>query len=227
MISKDIKFQKIAEEEYDTIIRLVQNTDMAHTLGKDGEDETARVLTSLGLKVVRDIYISDRNNKPNQIDMVAISDKGVFVIENKNYSGAVKGKSIYLYWDVEYDNCKKQMLNPVKQNENHIEALWYLLRQNGIYIKPEELHNIVIFNSGVDLQTDATEVYMLDDFPTYYQGIKASGVVSQSQVIQDTIYRLLKLHSDSSDEAADRHKKALADWKKQEIKSLIKTILRS
>lgn len=213
MTSKDTNFQKIAEEEYDTIVRLVQKTDTAHILGRKGEDETYRVLTSLGLKVVRDIYISDRDNKPNQIDMVAISDKGVFVVENKNYSGAVKGKSICLYWDVEYDHCKKPMLNPVKQNENHIEALWYLLRQNGIYLNPEELHNIVIFNSGVDLQTDATEVHMLNDFPIYYQGIKTSGVVSQSKVIQDTIYRLLKLHSDSSDEASDRHKKALADWK--------------
>ena len=60
-------------------------------LGEIGEYVTAHTLQDdLGLKVVRNIYLPV-DSKFTEIDMIAISSHGLFVIENKNYKGLIIG----------------------------------------------------------------------------------------------------------------------------------------
>ncbi|WP_428909770.1 nuclease-related domain-containing protein [Niallia sp. Krafla_26] len=73
------------------------------------------------------LHISDlliRNYKSlsgySQIDHVIITPYGIFVIETKNYQGTVYGGEDRKTWSV---NGKFKMMNPLKQNYGHIQAL--------------------------------------------------------------------------------------------------------
>lgn len=71
--------------------------------GKVGEAYTARELKLLNLlgrkgKVLRNVYIPKDNNETSEIDVLFITQKGIFVIESKNYSGWIFGSEKQYKW---------------------------------------------------------------------------------------------------------------------------------
>jgi ribosomal protein S27AE len=66
-------------------------------------------------------YICIANGKSSQIDHILVCAKGVFVIETKNYSGAIYGEDSEREWTqvLQYGNVKNKFYNPVKQNASH------------------------------------------------------------------------------------------------------------
>ena len=195
----------------------------SNVIGDVGEALTASKLRSdCDMTILRNIYLTRQDGKSVEIDMVGISDKGIFVIENKNYSGFVKcdkdkciscGKCKSVCWKVIYPNIITSMLNPVKQNEIHIEALWRLLRQSNFYLNPSEIHNVVIFNHKVRLEKNGLDnVFLLDEFVEHFKGIYSTGCESELYKQKKEIYELFKKYSDQSEEAKNRHIKALEEW---------------
>jgi len=77
-------------------------------------------------KYLSDIMIENSKSKTgySQIDHIVISPYGIFVIETKNYNGAIKGSRNDRNWTV---NGRFKMYNPIKQNYGHIKALESLL----------------------------------------------------------------------------------------------------
>ena len=56
--------------------------------------------------------------------MLMIHEKGIFVIESKNYSGWIFGDYNQLNWTQSFPNGEKhKFYNPIKQNRTHIKAL--------------------------------------------------------------------------------------------------------
>ena len=79
--------------------------------GKVGEAYTARELKLLNLlgrkgkvlrKVLRNVYIPKDNNETSEIDVLFITQKGIFVIESKNYSGWIFGSEKQYKWTMIY-----------------------------------------------------------------------------------------------------------------------------
>lgn len=62
-------------------------------------------------------------NRTIQIDVVFVTQKGVFVIESKNYDGSIHGAEYQNKWTLQ--TCRKdyQFNNPVLQNQTHINVL--------------------------------------------------------------------------------------------------------
>lgn len=58
-----------------------------------------------------------------QIDHLLISEKGIIVIETKNYKGLIVGKKDDNYWKQYLNNRVNLFLNPIKQNDYHIKIL--------------------------------------------------------------------------------------------------------
>ena len=98
---------------------------LAEYKGSRGESAVARHLeyNSVSLcHVINDVIITDSSNKySNQIDHIVVNNRGVIVIETKNYQGRIYGSEHDTYWTqvLAYGKSKHKFYNPVKQNEAH------------------------------------------------------------------------------------------------------------
>lgn len=62
-------------------------------------------------------------NRTIQIDVLFITQKGVFVIESKNYSGSISGAEYQSKWRLRTDRRDYMFYNPISQNQSHINVL--------------------------------------------------------------------------------------------------------
>lgn len=99
-------------------------------IGKLGEEETIQILEQLPGKkeILRNLYIPRKpETSTTEIDAVMIHTKGIFVIENKNYTGQIYGRETDYQWtQVQWlagKRISRHFYNPMKQNENHIRYL--------------------------------------------------------------------------------------------------------
>ena len=61
--------------------------------GIEGENVISNIIQYAPMykKIVRNAYIDMNENKKTEIDIIAISTKGIYVIESKNYEGWILG----------------------------------------------------------------------------------------------------------------------------------------
>lgn len=101
---------------------------------------------------------SNALKKETQIDIILIMSGGIFVIEAKNFTIAMKGSYDDTKWELRSsDNKAKWVFNSLNQNLLHIRAL-----NAATYKKfkklPVRMHNLVCFPDGTYLNTDIREV---------------------------------------------------------------------
>lgn len=174
--------------------------DSPDTIGAWGELITASTLRQqLNIRVVNTLYIGG-----SQIDMVALSPHGVFIIENKNYHGVVLGRAESQYWRVFYTPVRSYKLyNPIFQNRKHLEDVRKMLALLGYPDIP--LYCPVIFNDFAVLRLHNTDrvVYTLSDFILRYSGYKEDAVIDDDVLLE--LYNLFMKYQDRSDEAKAAH----------------------
>ena len=129
----------------------------AQWTGKRGEKLTERELNLVKLlgrggKVLRNLYVPKNNGETSEIDVVFITQKGIFVIESKNYSGWIFGDEKSYYWTSVLPNKQKnKFYNPIKQNATHIKWL-------GEYVgKDIPLFSIIAFSERCELKKITVE----------------------------------------------------------------------
>ena len=120
--------------------------------GKLGEVLTAKELKYVQLfgrkgRILRNIYVPKDNGETSEIDLLYITQKGIFVFESKNYSGWIFGDEKSQKWTMMLTNKEKHSFyNPIKQNQTHIK--W--LRS---YIGEEiPLFSIIVFSERCELK---------------------------------------------------------------------------
>ena len=103
--------------------------------GKIGEQKVAKAIgpTIEGQRYVFNNYILSKDGKSHQIDHIVINARGVFVIETKNYSGAVFGSDGDKTWTLVYGKIKYKKYNPVRQNLTHAKKIRDILTGIPIY----------------------------------------------------------------------------------------------
>ena len=120
--------------------------------GRRGEKLTERELKLVRLlgrkgKTLRNIYIPKDNGETSEIDVVYITQKGIFVFESKNYSGWIFGDEKGTYWTVVLPNKQKnRFYNPVKQNRTHIKWLQKYVGED------VPLFSIIVFSERCELK---------------------------------------------------------------------------
>lgn len=129
----------------------------ANWIGRHGEKLTERELNLVKLfgrsgKVLRNVYVPKDTGETSEIDVVFITQKGIFVIESKNYSGWIFGDEKSAYWTVMLANkTKNRFYNPVMQNKTHMKWL-------GRYLKDEiPLFSIIVFSERCELKKVTVE----------------------------------------------------------------------
>lgn len=128
--------------------------------GKEGEEVVKEALVQVFSNtkgfIFNDILV-EYNGKITQIDHVVISEKGVFVVETKNYSGWIFGNQRNKYWtQVIYKN-KNKFQNPLFQNYGHIKMLESVLK-----IDSKMFISIVAFTDNCEFKTNMPKNVMYD-----------------------------------------------------------------
>lgn len=116
--------------------------------GEEGELSTALLLDRVrGYKrLLHHVYVPKADGSgTSEIDLVMVHEKGIIVIENKNYRGYIYGKEDDLYWTQVYrKRYKRNFYNPVRQNQSHIRHLKRLLK--GYSDHPVPYISVITFN---------------------------------------------------------------------------------
>ena len=126
-------------------------------VGKRGEKLTERELKLVQLfgrkgKVLRNIYLPKDNGETSEVDVVFITQKGIFVFESKNYSGWIFGDEKSQKWTAMLPNKQKnQFYNPVLQNKTHVKWM-----RN--YVGDDvPLFSIIVFSERCELKKVTVE----------------------------------------------------------------------
>ena len=79
-------------------------------------------------KLLVNLYIPKKDGSTTEVDLIMISEHGIYVFESKNYSGWIFGDEKNRYWAQTLPRKQKnQFYNPIWQNNGHISALKSLL----------------------------------------------------------------------------------------------------
>jgi len=120
-------------------------------IGMDGEELCVTRLDKLSKngykgKILRNVYVPKGMSKEtSEIDVIYITQKGIFVIESKNFSGKIYGKEEAEKWTAVIPKNGFEFYNPVKQNNTHIYWLEKYL-QNDI-----PLISLIVFSDRCEL----------------------------------------------------------------------------
>lgn len=144
--------------------------DRSEFLGSYGEKLTAKELKRVNFfgrkgKILRNVYLPKENGQTSEIDLLYITEKGIFVFESKNYSGWIFGDEASQYWTAMLPNRQKnRFYNPIKQNRTHMK--W--LRQ---CVGPDiPLFSIIVFSERCELKkvtVDTPEIKVIKRDRTY------------------------------------------------------------
>lgn len=123
----------------------IEYNEMITDKGRAGEYGTSVRLERITgyKKFLINTYIKKDNDKTTEIDIIMLHEKGIFVIENKNFKGYIYGDEIHEQWcQITYKgrySKKFYFYNPIKQNAAHIIWLKKILEGKKIY-------SIIAFN---------------------------------------------------------------------------------
>lgn len=105
--------------------------------GTYGEYLTFKQLKELNgnNKILTNIYLPKKDGTTTEIDLLMISQTGIYVFESKNYSGWIFGNEKNKYWTQTFATKQKfKFFNPIWQNKGHISAL-----QNVLYTEDNDI----------------------------------------------------------------------------------------
>lgn len=138
-------------------------------IGFIGEKYTAGIIRSASRGIVfRDVYV-EGSHGVQQIDLLAITQKGILVIEKKTWIGLIVGTAYDKEWRVFVNRGKQKyrMKNPHHQNFGHVQAL----AENFPKWK-DKLVSLVIFGNNAKLG-DKIPANTINDrsFRNYYSSL--------------------------------------------------------
>lgn len=124
----------------------------AEWVGKRGEKLTERELKLVQLlgrkgKVLRNVYLPKEDGETSEVDVIFITQKGIFVFESKNYSGWIFGDEKSQYWTASLPNKEKnRFYNPIKQNRTHMKWMQKFVGDD------VPLFSIIVFSERCELK---------------------------------------------------------------------------
>lgn len=167
--------------------------------GKEGEKETAIWLNKIegNKQIINNITFND-NGKTRQIDHIAITEAGVFVIETKNFSGKIYGRENSKEWKQYLGKQSFSFANPIHQNFGHTEIVKSILHG-----KIEKICSVIVFTrrGKLKIEETKTKVMYVDEIKDYIE--------NQTKVINDTqiqeIYSILMESRVTNQEYIENH----------------------
>ena len=180
-------------------------------VGHIGENFTTKNITAVSKGIVfKDIYVNGSYGV-QQIDIIAVTEKGVLVIEKKTRIGLIVGNAYDKQWQVILNRGKKRftMTNPHHQNYGHIQALC-----EKFPTLKDRFIDLVIFGNNAKLGDRIPEGTICDrDFRRFYKNLPTR---MNAQEVESTAQTIATLNKDRA---------RLKAMHKQKIKRMKKDIL--
>lgn len=158
--------------------------------GTQGEFEAYRQLVNADLKGISFVFnreIPKKDGLFTEIDMILLHKNGVVVLENKQYSTVIYGRATDHDWTIiNHSGHKKSIYNPIKQNENHVNALREYLLSKNLYTNEDKIpiYSVVAF-TDLDSNRSDNMISRIEDVD------KTHTVVCTSQNLCFTVQNLL------------------------------------
>lgn len=191
--------------------------------GEIGEKQTADIFgkffenNSINFKVLRNVYLQFNDENTTEIDIIFITEYGIFVIENKNYRGWIFGSFKDKYWtDCYPSGTKIKFYNPLKQNYIHIKTLMKYIDNK----YNDKIYSYVIFNNECELKKVPYNSEFIKVIREQDILITLSDCLKEKFITSDeiqAIYNCLCQFSDVSDEIKKMHIKTIEN-KKEAVK---------
>lgn len=106
--------------------------------------------------ILSDIVLKATDGSTTQIDLIVLTENGIFVIEVKNYNGWIFGKEHDKEWTQSFNETAKYTFqNPIHQNYKHVKAVQLLTGLTNDVFK-----NVVVFVGGSRLKTELPDTVM-------------------------------------------------------------------
>lgn len=103
-------------------------------------------------KTLRNVYLPKDNEETSELDVIYITQKGIFIFESKNYSGWIFGDEKGKYWTASLANgVKNKFYNPIMQNRTHLK---WMKKFVGDEIP---LFSIIVFSERCELKKIAVD----------------------------------------------------------------------
>lgn len=120
--------------------------------GKYGEKLTERELKFVRLlgrkgKILRNVYLPKNDGGTSEVDVIYITQKGIFIFESKNYSGWIFGNEKNKNWTTVLPNKQKiHFYNPIMQNKTHLKWMKHFIDED------IPLFSVVVFSERCELK---------------------------------------------------------------------------
>ena len=123
------------------------NETRSEAIGKAGENQIIRALSEIpGVYMLSNLYIPGNRGRSTEIDVLAITRKGLFVIESKAWAGDIRGSARLNDWSVKIwpGAAPEKRYSPIKQNQRHVIRLSKFLQL------PDDRkpHSVIVFVSS-------------------------------------------------------------------------------
>lgn len=93
--------------------------------------------------VMTNLYLDNENTEMTEIDVLAVSNKGIYVYEMKNYAGYIYGSEGDKQWTQVLNKwTKHNFYNPLRQNYAHTKAV-----ENYLDVSADKIFPIVVFSN--------------------------------------------------------------------------------
>lgn len=153
--------------------------------------------------VLTNLYLENKNTEFTEIDVLAVTNQGIYVFEMKNYSGYIYGSNNDEYWtQVFHKNSKHKFYNPLKQNYAHTKAVETYLNIDSSKINP-----LIVFGNYAKLSkinvNEENVILHLKDLKKHIRKQNKIELLSNSEVI-DYLDKLI-IKSKMPDEVKNRH----------------------
>ena len=94
------------------------------------------------------VYLENENTEHTEIDIMAVTEKAVYVFEIKNYGGWIYGDDNDKYWTQTFNKYSKhKFYNPLRQNYAHVKAV-----EKHLEISNEKIIPIIAFSNRSKLK---------------------------------------------------------------------------
>lgn len=177
--------------------------------GIRGEYLTFRMLERLKgySKILVNAYIPKGKGKTTEIDLILVHQKGIYVIESKNYSGWIFGDENNKMWMQTLKNGYKQRFyNPIFQNNTHIKYLNNFLDD----LDREFFKSIIVLSERCSIKkmnviSKDVKVIKRDDLSRTLKSMFESSTINLSVEEIDSIYSRLAPYILATEEEKIKH----------------------
>lgn len=199
------------------------NKKIAKKKGNELEKEIAKIARKNKFKVIKNSYIgfkSKGKQKYTEVDIILINEKGIIVIESKNYNAIIKGNIEEKFIKAFYENDKEYlMFNPIIQNETHIWAIKNFLNLSDKI----EIKNLIVTSNETKFELDkqVENIIKIDNLDEYLKNINQQENIL-TEFKNDSYYNKLMKRTKVSKILKNRHINQVNGKKKSRTKTSIK-----